>query len=674
MHAAGPSPWPTTSPAVLPSAIPDHELLCLIGRGAYGEVWMARNAIGTLRAVKIVHRQSFQRVEHFEREFKGLLKFEPISRSHDGLVDILQIGRRDDAGYFFYVMELADAVQLQSLGTQAGETENVNLPRPTPQLVSETSLDAYIPRTLRSELHQRGRLPVAECVTVGAKLASALRHLHHSGLVHRDIKPSNIIFVKGEPKLADIGLVTAIDDAHSLVGTAGYIPPEGPGTPQADLYSLGKVLYEIAFGKDRQDFPQLPPDLQSHHDYTALLELNEVILKACETDPTRRYASASALERDLSLLQNGVSVRQNRKHAKRWAIARKCILAGTIVGLLIATSLVFQSVGREYKPKPEAERLYKLGQWHYNKLTPHDHKKAMQYLRRATEIDPHFVLPYRELIALYVWGKAGLFSDDEEKTRELRQIADKLLTMNSKLAEGHTALSWWHFLNGNVRAAEGEIVRAIDLDPDYSIARDVYTYYLCMLGCPDDAHRQAQRAQELDPTARTSGVVAAWPFFAARKFDKAITQLQRVLELEKDFPEALNFLARCYEAQSNYVEAIETWKMSDLMTCQNSNRVIAGYTALRQAFERDGERGYLQQYIELIREDESLPEEDQVFFVVDVAGYYARLGQNERALDEIENHFDKPNVRAQLKFEPFYDALHDHPRFKALLKRAGIEP
>src|SRR5450755_2538249 len=107
-HAAPPgSPFaPTASPTV-----PDHELLRLIGRGAYGEVWLARNAIGTLRAVKIVHRQSFERTEYFEREFKGLLKFEPISRSHEGLVHVLQIGRRDAEGYFFYVMELADAVR-----------------------------------------------------------------------------------------------------------------------------------------------------------------------------------------------------------------------------------------------------------------------------------------------------------------------------------------------------------------------------------------------------------------------------------------------------------------------------------------------------------------------------------------------------------------------------------
>src|SRR5919109_10343 len=95
---------------VQPPQVPDHELLCLIGRGSFGEVWLARNAIGTLRAVKIVHRSRFARLEDFEREFKGLLKFEPISRSHDGVVDILQIGRRDDAGYFFYVMELADGL------------------------------------------------------------------------------------------------------------------------------------------------------------------------------------------------------------------------------------------------------------------------------------------------------------------------------------------------------------------------------------------------------------------------------------------------------------------------------------------------------------------------------------------------------------------------------------
>src|SRR5438552_55144 len=92
-----------------PPAIPDHELVRCIGHGSYGEVWLARNKLGTLRAVKIIYRQSFEDSRPFEREFKGIQKFEPISRSHDGLVDILQVGGTDE--YFYYVMELADPAQ-----------------------------------------------------------------------------------------------------------------------------------------------------------------------------------------------------------------------------------------------------------------------------------------------------------------------------------------------------------------------------------------------------------------------------------------------------------------------------------------------------------------------------------------------------------------------------------
>jgi len=328
---------PPGNPFAAPAspAIPDHELLYLIGRGAYGEVWLARNAVGTLRAVKIVHRQSFQRAEHFEREFKGLLKFEPISRSHEGLVHVLQIGRRDDAGYFYYVMELAD--QAEPPGEDGRwKIEDGKDPERGTRHPRSSILDPqnYAPKTLRSELQARGSLPPAECVAFGLKLASALEHLHANGLVHRDIKPSNIIFVDGEPKLADIGLVTAIDEAQSLVGTVGYIPPEGPGTPQADLYSLGKVLYEIAFGKDRHEFPQLPPDLPSHPDYAVLLELNEIILKACETDPRLRYQSAEAIRGDLELLNVGKSVRQKRTRQQQWVVAKKVLATAAVFGVL----------------------------------------------------------------------------------------------------------------------------------------------------------------------------------------------------------------------------------------------------------------------------------------------------------------------------------------------------
>src|SRR5689334_25198132 len=88
--------------------VPEHEMLRPIASGAYGQVWLARNRLGACRAVKIVHRVNFDHDRPFEREFAGIKAFEPISRSHDGLVDLLQVGRDDAAGYFYYVMELAD--------------------------------------------------------------------------------------------------------------------------------------------------------------------------------------------------------------------------------------------------------------------------------------------------------------------------------------------------------------------------------------------------------------------------------------------------------------------------------------------------------------------------------------------------------------------------------------
>ena len=229
--------------------IPDHELMRQIGSGSYGEVWLAKNAIGTLRAVKIVHRRNFEREEHFEREFKGLQRFEPISRSHDGFVDVLQLGRNDGAGYFYYVMELADPVEnpktesrnpkeirspktkSDSAKSKSGSTKTGTARPGVPSSFDIRNSDLYTPRTLRHDLKQHGSLLVEQCVQIGLALTAALEQLHSNGLVHRDIKPSNIIFVNGAPKLADIGLVTDIDEARSMVGTAGYIPPEGPGAP-----------------------------------------------------------------------------------------------------------------------------------------------------------------------------------------------------------------------------------------------------------------------------------------------------------------------------------------------------------------------------------------------------------------------------------------------------------
>jgi eukaryotic-like serine/threonine-protein kinase len=292
-----------------PPRIPEHQLLRCIGGGSSGQVWLARNSLGTYRAVKVVPIRDSRPGQPLPHEFSGVVKFEPVSRLHDGLMDILQVGVTPTGEYFYCVMELAD-------DANSGQT-----------IVPEQ----YVPRTLAYDLAQRHRLPIGECVRNGAAIASALGFLHRHGLIHRDIKPSNIIFVNGFPKLADIGLVAAISEPRSYIGTDGFIPPEGAGTPQADIYSLGKVLYQMSTGKDRLEYPALPADLGDNAEDQELLRFNKIVLHACRTRPVRRFRSADELLTALLSFQFWTSELHRQETGRFWA--RVVGYAGLLVGL-----------------------------------------------------------------------------------------------------------------------------------------------------------------------------------------------------------------------------------------------------------------------------------------------------------------------------------------------------
>jgi DNA-binding NarL/FixJ family response regulator len=270
-------------------SVPDYSMLRRIGEGAYGEVWLACNAIGIYRAVKIVRRDRFPDAMPYEREFKGMQKFMPISLNHPGVVHLLHVGRNEAAGYFYYIMELGDD-QL------------------TGQRIDP---DTYSSRNLAGDLQKRKRFPLRECVSLSLALTETLEYLHQQGLIHRDIKPSNIIFVNDVPKFADVGLVTDLaGDSHdessqdvSYVGTEGYTPLDEPSSPAADIYSLGKVIYEVGMGRDRREFPQLPRSIMDQAHIVEFFELNRIILRACAADHHKRYQSAAEMHADFLRLK-----------------------------------------------------------------------------------------------------------------------------------------------------------------------------------------------------------------------------------------------------------------------------------------------------------------------------------------------------------------------------------
>ena len=295
--------------------IPEYKILQRTGAGAYGEVWLAQAITGIHRAIKIVHRDRFDNAIPYEREFNGIKKYEPVSRKNEGLIDLLHVGLGKENDFFYYVMELADD---QRMSGQVNKAD-------------------YKPKTFQSELEARGRLTVEECLKYGAHLARSLAYLHDQNLVHRDVKPSNIVYVNGIPKLADIGLITNRDNSSTLVGTIGYIPPEGPGKPSSDLYALGIVLYELSTGKDRAEFPEI--DLLD----PALKGLNQFFLKACSNDLNERFKDGHEMARHLDTLANNPIEKSKEKISLNSSFKLKALTAS----LLIIFFLIFKLTNKE---------------------------------------------------------------------------------------------------------------------------------------------------------------------------------------------------------------------------------------------------------------------------------------------------------------------------------------
>jgi serine/threonine protein kinase len=245
---------------------------------------MARDIIGNFKAVKIIRRSAFSNADPFDREFRGLQRFTPISRSHPGLVHILHVGRNDADGFIYYIMEAGD--------------DSVTGQRIVPE--------SYQPRSLVADILRGGGIPVERVVRHGIALAEALSHLHRHRLIHRDIKPANVIFVNDHPKLADIGLVTEIaapGQEITLVGTQGYIPMEGHGTPSGDVYSLGKLLYVAVSAQSVTRFPEIPDAVLRNTPAPIREELKAILTRACQMRDSDRYPDADAFLMDLRQLE-----------------------------------------------------------------------------------------------------------------------------------------------------------------------------------------------------------------------------------------------------------------------------------------------------------------------------------------------------------------------------------
>ena len=654
-----------------PPAIPDYDLLRCIGRGSYGDVWLARNVFGQFRAVKFLYRSRFPDPRPFEREFGGIQRFEPISRSHPSQLAILHVGKNDAEGCFYYVMELADDVQTQEETKSPLSGRDSGLRSPDSHALF---VDTYIPRTLRLQLERHVRLPPTDCVRIGLSLATALAHLHQQGLVHRDIKPSNVIFVNGAAKLGDIGLVTDAGDTQSIVGTEGYLPPEGPGTPQADVYSLGKVLYEISTGMDRRRFAELPKDLPGWPDREAVFEFNEIVLKACAKDPAQRYSSSADLRADLELLQAGKSVRQARSWARWRGITGKVALALVAVAILLGIAIPRLTRKSRYASADGPPSTNELANALCAKALLNirgDNFSAFAEtftnLHLALKLDPNCYRAYSGLLEL----RAAEFVPEigTQTLEEMRLIAGKLHELGPNLAPTLVAQAVVKWSEWDYPASKQLAHQATKVNPDYGFGHLTYGFLLTHWGLIDEAHRELEIARRLVPSKVTLFRFLAHLCFVERDYTNATAIYRQALAWEPHHVVAFHFIGACCIGMNDYSNAILYLEKREISLGEEPLAVRTKYDALRRALKEGGVRGYWQEQWNRAGENELYRKAEIQCRLGNLDSAFAWLNKSYETHEQGDS-FDSP--LNYLVFDSVWDGLRDDPRFNELLDKVGF--
>ncbi len=243
-----------------------------------------------------------------------------------------------------------------------------------------------------------------------------------------------------------------------------------------------------------------------------------------------------------------------------------------------------QKLSKNYTENAEAYRLYLLGKSYWNKRGRENIEIGIGYYQQAINVDPNFALAFAGLADAYAQP-----TQQPAGMPKARQAALKALELDDGLAEAHTAFA--RVLAGHdydFAGAERELLRSIDLNPNYALAHSIYGTLLANLGKFEAAEAKYRRALELEPLSLPLNVGYGQILTKARRYDDAIAQLKKALELDKNFFLTHLALGDAYQLKGNYAASVEERARSADAVGDSQ------YAALiRESFAKGGWEGFL---------------------------------------------------------------------------------
>jgi tetratricopeptide (TPR) repeat protein len=290
---------------------------------------------------------------------------------------------------------------------------------------------------------------------------------------------------------------------------------------------------------------------------------------------------------------------------------------------------------------------------------------------KATELQPDYALGWAGL-AMYYGSGAGGTLDPEKVLEPMEAAARKAVELDDTSPEAHLALGSALFTGEwDWAGADRELLRAIELDPQYAEALHRRASFLAALNRHQQAIATQKTATEIDAFARPRAL--ALSYVLARQYDAAIADIQQRLQTKPNDEGLLYTLFVAYRCKGMKKEAFET--LEQYITASGGDAPRLGWKTSAEEVRRTWQKGGYNAVLHAQISDLKRKSAKQYVSPVDLALLYAQLGQREKTLSLLEAGLHERNpTLLWVQCDPAYDFLHTDERYRSIIRRVGLPP
>ncbi len=372
---------------------------------------------------------------------------------------------------------------------------------------------------------------------------------------------------------------------------------------------------------------------------------------------------------------------------KIWLVAAACVLLALLVGgaFFVAhrsyakaltrsntTAAASQSARHSSAStgNAEAQELYLQGRYYWDKRTPEDLNKAVDFFTQAVVHDPNYARAYVGLADCYLLLREFATMPAAEAYPRALAAAKKAVELDPSSAEAYASLAFSTFYwSWDAAGAEREFRRSIELNPDYAPAHQWFANVLDTEGRLPEALQEINRAEQLDPASNAILADKALTLVNLGRVDEGVALLKQLEVSQPAFFSTHQYLSYVDYSKGDYQNYVA--ESLTAATLSHSEQQLAVARAAEQGFKTGGKHGML---VSTLEAQEKLFHQGQMSpFLVAIT--FVRLGQNEEAMRYLQAALQQHDSNLLvLRGVPDFKPLYSDPRFQKLLAQTGMPP